>query len=137
MDNKVNFREIKVYQSDDGRKIQHFTRRGEVASKTGPSDNLPFSSDDVTEQFIGLNVVSHPVVGNRYISFVINGASDIYEAFDLYDGFYEKAFNKESAEINKMLQDYIDKNPDCINKIDKEALDKIYENDKQGSIIAE
>lgn len=137
MDNKVNFREIKVYQSDDGRKIQHFTLEGEVASKTGPSDNLPFSHDDITEQFIGLNVVSHPMVGNRYISFVIKGASNIYEAFDLYDGFYEKAFNKESAEINKMLQDYIDKNPDCINKIDKEDLDKIYKNDKQGSIISE
>lgn len=135
MNKKVNFREIKVYQSDDGRKIQHFTNVGNIETSTGPSDNLPFDSDDIADKFIGLNMVTHPVVGNRYISFSIEGAENIYEAFDMYDKFYVEAFNKDADDVNKMLQEYIDNNPDSVNKLSKEQLNSIYKDGQDNNKI--
>jgi len=113
---KVNFREVKLYQSDDGRKIQVFKHLGEIESLIGNSPNLPFDPKDISEKYIGMNIVNHPAVGNRTISFIITGVSSVYEAFDSYDKFYKEAFEEDCKKVEKAIQDYMAKNPDAMVK---------------------
>jgi len=105
----VNYRETKTYQADDGRKVQELKFSGSIGSKVGASPDLPFDKDDNADVFVGMNIVDTPI-GARQITFSITGVSNIQEAFDKYDEFYEEAFKVEMEEVQNIIQELINQN---------------------------
>ena len=99
--NEVYYREIKTYQADDGRKIQQVSMGNKIKSSTGIVANFPFDQEKVYN-FVGTNVIPSPL-GNRLVSFVIPGANNIEEAFDLFDTYYKTAVEEETNKIRSEL----------------------------------
>ena len=114
MEEKVTIRKVETYQVDDGRKIQVYTflkdaskiipEPIQVKTTIGINKNIPIDFNKEVN-YVGFNAIPTPI-GTRQISFKIEEATSIVEAFELFDKYYEPAFNKEvkliSEEIEKM-----------------------------------
>jgi len=97
-------REIKIFQTDDARRIEQLTK---VSVTTTPPLNEDFTSEDILDGdviFVGVLALRFPIVGPQECRFKIE-AKDITEAFEKYNDIAEQAAEKMGENFQKWVEE--------------------------------
>jgi hypothetical protein len=116
----VPVRKVEVFQTDDGRKVEVYTKISETASMKG-SEKTEVSKENVI--YAGVVHVGTPI-GPKEIKFEIEGAKTLEEALNKYYDFANDAAKKlmeKFEEARKEAENQIVTAPaGALNEIDKE-----------------
>jgi len=125
---KIPMREKKIYQSDDGRYIEVFSKVGEVDFQQEKCEEVPeFSNDE--KIYVGL--IQIPVGPSlKEIKFEIAGVKTLEEAFDKFIGLAQPA----AEQFYKMLQEKMAQSQ-LVTSADPSILKKLDEQQQKGKII--
>ena len=131
MTETVPVREVKVYQTDDGRRIEVFSLCGSVKYIHHEGEEIPnkgFSKEDTI--YIGtVHIMTE--VGPREIKFEINGVKSKEEAFDRYHEIATLAVE----EMKQRWEEHKKEMESQIITAPADALDAIDDAQGEGTII--
>ena len=106
--NKVPYRKVQLFQSDDGRRIQKYSKVGQCKFYTKVQNtnvlkqqNFPESATIMQQSlFIGIVQIGTPV-GPKQAKFEIKDATTLQQAFEMYFQNAQKAVNQIREHIKK------------------------------------
>jgi hypothetical protein len=111
----VPFREMKTFQTDDGRRIEVFYKMGEVSKMKSEEDtDIEFIEEPV---YIGVVHIMTDV-GPKEIKFEIGDATSVEDAFEKYQIWAEKSIEEIKARFNEARSRIIQAPADALNMID-------------------
>lgn len=106
--NNVTYRETKLFQSDDGRKIEQYKKVGKVKFfnkelKSGKIEEQDFPIDqEITNEilYVGMVQISTPI-GVKEIKFEIKNSSTIEQAFNNFYTYAEDSVKLVKQQISE------------------------------------
>ena len=103
MEINVPIREVKVYQTDDGRKIEVYNKRSEVTTEFDDKlkDQISFPQENLV--FIGIAQLGFKT-GPQEFKFRINGVNTVEEAFSRYKETAQAAVAELEQKMAKQQQ---------------------------------
>jgi hypothetical protein len=104
----VPYRKVDIYESDDGRRVQVYTKKGELETEFPEGEELPEQLDISTEEVLYMGLLQLQFIdGNRDIPFVIPEATSVDDAFHKFNevapGIINDIYEKEKASDNGII----------------------------------
>ena len=131
---QISYREMQVFQTDDGRRVEVYTTQGTVDfsmpdAASNPEDLNLDHLDNQEILYIGVLHLHSPHGGTREIKFTIPNVNGIEEALSQYYVNADKAIEeiKQRSQMDQEAQD------SQILQVPAEALDQLNEMDPDGS----